>query len=58
MLTWLSVLFCGKGIPSIKHANICFISLFFALNIHRVHIKVSDDVLLHPCFKWHFLIDG
>ena len=40
-----------KEIPPNKHANFCLLLLFFALNIHIVHIQVSDDVLLHPCFK-------
>ena len=47
----------GKGIPPHKYANFCIL-LFFALNIHRDHIQVSFGVLLHPCFKRHFLNDG
>ena len=38
------IIFIGKGIPPYKHANLCLVSLLFALNIHRVHIQVSDDV--------------
>ena len=52
------ICFIGKGITPNKHANFCLLSLFFALSIHRVHIQVSDDVLLHPCFKKAFLNDG
>ena len=50
--------FIGKEIPPKKHANICLLSLFFALNIYKVHIKVSVDVLLHSCFEKAFLNDG
>ena len=52
------IIFLGKGIPPNKHAHFCLLSLIFALNIHRVHIQVSDDVLIHPCFKKAFLNDG
>ena len=45
------IIFIGKGIPPKKHAIICLLSLFCALNMHRVHIQVSVDVLLHSCFK-------
>ena len=40
-----------KRIPPNKHANFCLFSFLFALNNYRVHIQVSVDVLLHPCFK-------
>ena len=43
------IIFIGKGILPKKHANICLYLYFFALNIHRVHIQVSVDVLLHSC---------
>ena len=46
-----SIIFLEKGILPKKHANICLLSLYFALNIHRVHIQVSVDVLLHSCFE-------
>ena len=52
------IIFIGKGIPPNKHANFCLYHYSFALNLHRVRIQVSDDVLLHPCFKRHFLNDG
>ena len=45
------IIFIGKGIPPNKHAIFCLLSFFFALNVHRVHIHVSHDVLLHSCFK-------
>ena len=45
------IIFIGKEIRPKKHANICFLSLFFALNIHRVHIQVFVNVLLHSCFE-------
>ena len=44
------IIFIGREIPPNKHSNFCLI-YFFALDIHRVHILSSDDVLLHPCFK-------
>ena len=47
-----------KGIPPKKHANICLLSLFFALNINRVHIQVSVDVCYTHVSKRHFLNDG
>ena len=52
MLTLLSVLFLlGKEFHSISMLFFVFYHFFFALNIQRVHKQVSDDVLLHPCFK-------
>ena len=45
-----ALVFIGKGISSNKNVNVFLLSLFFALNIHRVHIKVSFDILLLPCF--------
>ena len=45
------IIFIWKGIPPNRHAFFCILSLCFALNIHRVHIQVSDDVLLHPCIE-------
>ena len=45
------IIFIGKGIPPKKHAYDCLLSLYFALNIHRVHIQVSIDVSLHQCFE-------
>ena len=51
MLASLSVLLIlGEGSAK-KHAHFCLLSLSFALNIHRVHIQVYVNVLLHPCFK-------
>ena len=51
MLTLLSVLFLfGKVFRQIGML-FCILSLCFALIIHRVHIQVSDDVLLHPCIE-------
>ena len=44
-----SIIFTGKRILSNKHAHFFRFSLIFALNIHRVHIQVSADVLLHTC---------
>ena len=44
-------IFIGKGIPPNKHAIFCLLSIFLALNIHRVYIQGSVDVLLQPCFK-------
>ena len=59
MLTLLSVLFLlGKGFRPINMRIFAFYHYVFALNIHRVHIHVSDDVLFHPCFKKRFLNDG
>ena len=52
------IIFIGKGIPPNKHANFCLYHFYFALNLRRVCIQVSDDVLLHSCFKRHFLNDG
>ena len=46
-----SIFFISKGIPPNKHAEFCLLSLFFALNIHRVYIQFSDDALLLTCFK-------
>ena len=58
MLTLLSVLFLlAKGSHPITRSFFSFI-IIFALNIHRVHIQVSVDVLLHICFEKHFLNDG
>ena len=45
------IIFIGKGILPKKHANICFFISVFALNIHRVHIQVFVNVLLHSCFE-------
>ena len=45
------IIFIGKGSPPNKHANFCLLTLFFALILHRVHIQISVDVLLHPCFE-------
>ena len=52
------IIFFGKGIPPNKHVIFCLLSLLFALIIHRVHIQVSVDVLLHPCFEKAFLNYG
>ena len=52
MLTLLSVLFLlGQGFRPIGMLIFVVYQYYFALNIHRVHIQVSGDVLLHPCFK-------
>ena len=51
------IIFIGKQIPPNKHAHNVFY-YYFALNIHIVHIQVSDDVLLQPCFKRALLNDG
>ena len=45
------ITFIGKVILPNKHAHFCLLSLLFALNIHRVYIQVSVDILLHPCFE-------
>ena len=46
------IIVIGKGIPSHKHAIfLSFITILFALNIHRYQISVSVGVLLHPCLK-------
>ena len=60
MLTLLSVLFLmAKGFCPIGMLIFSFI-IIFALNIHRVHIQVSVDVLLHytHVLKKHFLNGG
>ena len=52
MLKLLSVLFLlGKGFRPISMLIFVFYHYFFALYFYSAHIKVSDDVLLHPCFK-------
>ena len=52
MLTLLVVLFLlGKGFRPISILVFVFYHYSFALDIHRVQIQVSGDVLLHPCFK-------
>ena len=45
------IIFIGRGILSNKRANFLSFIIIFALIIHRVHIQVSVDVLLHPCFE-------
>ena len=45
------IIVIGKRILPNKHANFCLLSFCFALKIHRVHMQVSVDVLLHPSFK-------
>ena len=45
------IIFIGNGILINKHANFCLYHYYFALDLRRVRIQVSDDVLLHPCFK-------
>ena len=59
MLTLLSVLFLlGKGFRPSSMLFFVLYHYFFALNMHRVHIQVSDDVLLHSCFEKALLNDG
>ena len=51
--------FIGKGILSKKQANFCLLSLFFALNIHRVHIyKFLMMIYYSHVSKRQFLNDG
>ena len=51
MLTLLSVLFLlAKGFRQINMPIFVFYHIF-ALNIYRVYIQVSVDVLLRTCFK-------
>ena len=45
------IIFIGKAIPPNKHASFCLLSLFLPLNIHRVHIQGSVDVLLQLMVK-------
>ena len=52
MMTLLSVLFLlEKGFHPIRMLFFVFYYNVFALNIHILHIQVSDDVLLHPMLQ-------